>query len=302
MSNTHAPVPLVELEICQLDLKHAALRIADPQSVARLALALEAHGQGAPVVVVEPQSGSRPVVIDGFVRIGALRRLRVDTVWALMLPLGEQEALTWCYRQQQGRRPTALEEGWLVAQLHLVLEQSLALVAAGLERSTSWASRRLGLVRELPEFIQEQVRRGAVSPYAAMRTLLPLARTNAEAATRLARVSRDERLTTRELERLCAAWRAADGAQREQLLAKPRLYLRVSEHVGRHTTELAAPALVRDFDLLTSIARRARRTLCDVKQREQAGATEALLVAWPRVCGAFRELTEVVQEQSHAVP
>ena len=135
-----------------------------------------------------------------------------------------------------------------------------------------------------------------------MRSLLPLARTNAEAAMRLARVTRDERLTTRELGRLCAAWRAADGAQREQLLAKPRLYLRVGEHVERRATELAAPVLVRDFDLLTRVARRARRMLCDTQQRERAGATEALLVAWPRVCGAFRELTQIVEEQSLGSP
>jgi hypothetical protein len=293
-------IPIIDVELSRLDLKHTGLRISDPHEVTRLVIALEAQEQLAPVLVVGHQA--QPVLIQGFEQVVALRRLGRDTVRALVVPLTEQEALTWCYRQQQGRRPSAIEEGWLVQELHVGQGQPLAVIAIGLGRSTSWVSRRLGLVRELPDAVQEQIRRGAVSPHAAMRSLLPLARANGEAATKLARIARKEQLSTRELGRLCAAWRAGDSVQREELLAKPRLYLRLDEHVSQQTRQAEKPALVRDFELLTAVARRARRTLCDAQQREQAGAIEALLVVWPRVCGAFRELTQVVQEQTHVEP
>jgi hypothetical protein len=146
----HASVPLVELELSRLDRRFSSLRICEPREVKRLALALEAQGQVSPVLVIESDcKPARYILLDGFLRVAALQRLRLDTVRALVLPLVEVEALAWCYRQQQGRRATALEEGWLVHELHVHLRQPLAAVAAGLERSTSWVSRRLGLVRSL---------------------------------------------------------------------------------------------------------------------------------------------------------
>jgi hypothetical protein len=293
-----AVAPVIELELSRLDLRYRSLRISDPQGAVRLAAALGPEGQVAPVLAIQP--AATPILIDGFVRVAALRRLGRDTVPALLLLLTEGAALSFSYRQHQGRRPTALEEGWLVQELHEQQSQALGAVAAALERSTSWASRRLGLVRELPEPIQELVRSGAISAHGAMRSLLPLARANADAAVRLGTIARHERLTTRQLGRLCAAWRAGNAEQRKQLLAQPRLYLRLDEHVAAKTQQPELPALVRDFEAMQAIARRACRTLCDARKREKAGATEALLVVWPRTCGAFRELTQVVEEQTRA--
>ena len=192
-----AAVPILELELSRLDLRYGCLRIAEPQGARRLAASLGAEGEVAPVFVIQPVG--TPILVDGFVRVAALRRLGRDTVRAILLPFSEAEALSFRYLQHQGRRPTALEEGWLVQELHVGQRHALTAVATELERSTSWASRRLGLVRELPEPIQELVRGGGLSAHGAMRSLLPLARANAEAAVRLGTIARHEQLTTRQL-------------------------------------------------------------------------------------------------------
>ena len=296
---TATAAPQTTLELWQLDLKYAALRICDPHAVSALAASLERHGQLAPVLAIPTEP--KPILIDGFVRISALRRCGRDTVTVLLLPLSETEALTWSYRQRRGRRPTALEEGWLVETLLSDHEQSLPTIAARLERSTSWVSRRLGLVRELPSEIQERVRRGTLSAYAAMRSLLPLARTNVEGASQLAQIACQEQLTTRQLDRLCAAWRAATPDQRQQLLQHPRGYLQLDEHVSHQKAQRAArPTLVRDFETLAAITQRSTRVLCDASRRDQAGATEAMLVVWPRVASAFRRLAQAVEDHTHA--
>jgi len=290
--------PVVELELRQLDLSHADLRIVDSASQSRLVLSIEAQGQLLPVVVV--REGSRHVLVDGFARVRALRRLGKDTATALVLARSEAEAMLWCYRQQQGRRPTAIEEAWLVHELHTKQKQPLPQIAVGLSRSTSWVSRRLGLARTLPDTIQQLVRQGAISPHAAMRTLLPLARANGDAANDIARIAKTEQLSSRQVARLCAGWRASDNEQRKKLLAQPRLYLRLDEHLAdKQTSESELPTLVRDFETLTAIARRCSHLLRQPHRRVQAGAIEALLVGWPRVCRAFRELTQIVEEQSH---
>ena len=296
---TPTAAPQSELELWQLDLKYAALRISEPQAVSALAASLERHGQLAPVLAISGEP--KPILIDGFVRVSALRRCGIDTVTVLLLALSETEALTWSYRQRRGRRLTALEEGWLVETLLSEHDQSLPAIAARLERSTSWVSRRLGLVRELPHEIQERVRRGTLSAYAAMRSLLPLARTNAEGASQLAKLACKEQLTTRQLGRLCAAWRAATPEQRQQLLERPRGYLQLDEHVSQQRAQQEAkPALVRDFEALAAITQRSMRVLCDATRRDQAGATEAMLVVWPRVASAFRRLAHAVEEHTHA--
>jgi ParB/RepB/Spo0J family partition protein len=298
VSETFVDNPIVELELRQLDLSHAALRIVDSSSQSRLMVSIETQGQLLPVVVV--QQDQRHILIDGFARVRALRRLGKDTVLALVLGCNEADALLWCYRQGQGRRPTAIEEAWLVHELHSHQHQGLPEIAMGLSRSKSWVSRRLGLVRTLPETIQQLVRQGAVSPHAAMRTLLPLARANADAAHDIAAIAKTEQLSSRQLSRLCAAWRAGDAAQRQQLLAEPRLYLRLDEHLGeKQTAACELPALVRDFETLTAIARRCTHVLRHPERCAKAGAVEALLVGWPRVCRAFRELTHIVEEQTH---
>ena len=71
---------------------------------------------------------------------------------------------------------TALEVGWLLAELEQRFGYSLDELARRFDRSVSWVSRRLALVELLPEAIQQQVREGRVGAQAAMKFLVPVAR------------------------------------------------------------------------------------------------------------------------------
>ncbi|MEK7075038.1 MAG: chromosome partitioning protein ParB, partial [Patescibacteria group bacterium] len=79
----------------------------------------------------------------------------------------------------QGRRD-AFEEGWLVAELHRARGWSLGDIGIRLGRSKSWASRRLGLVETLPEWVAEEVSSGRIGAHAAASYLVPLTRGNGE--------------------------------------------------------------------------------------------------------------------------
>jgi ParB family transcriptional regulator, chromosome partitioning protein len=52
-------------------------------------------------------------------------------------------------------------------------------LAQRFDRTVSWVSRRLSLVRTLPEAIQQHVHDGHLVAHAAMKYLVPLARANA---------------------------------------------------------------------------------------------------------------------------
>src|SRR5207237_537698 len=108
----------MDLELHQLDLRHEALRIADPASEARLAASIVAHGQLSPVwVVADADRDGQFIVVDGFRRVRALRVLHRDTVAAVASPLDQTAALIHVYRIASGRPRTALEDAWLIEEL-----------------------------------------------------------------------------------------------------------------------------------------------------------------------------------------
>ena len=84
----------MELEYHQLDLRYEALRLRRRERERRLLADLSERGQQVPVVVVGLEGeAQRYVLIDGFARTRALRRLGSDTVRATVWELCEPEAL-----------------------------------------------------------------------------------------------------------------------------------------------------------------------------------------------------------------
>ena len=231
---------VMQIEWHQIELKYARLRIVDARFQARLLASLVTDGQQRPVLVVESHettSERRYVLIDGYVRVAALRRLGRDTVEATVLPTGEVEALLFAHRLD-GQRPRAvLEEAWLLRELVEGHARTQALLAQELGRTRSWVSRRLALVRVLPDAVQEAVRTGHIPAHSAMKYLVPLARANTAGAIELVERLGKAPVTVRQLERLYQAWRAGDAAQRQRILAEPRLFLKTIEELERHDGE-----------------------------------------------------------------
>jgi hypothetical protein len=70
-----------EIEIAQLHLRYAHTRIEWPQRVLALASSIERFGQILPVIVLREGFNSF-VLIDGYLRVKALKRCLRDTVMA----------------------------------------------------------------------------------------------------------------------------------------------------------------------------------------------------------------------------
>jgi len=289
-----------QLELWQLDLRYAPLRIVHRDQQRQLTASILEHGQKTPLMVVASEETDRYVLIDGHRRVSALRALGRDTATALVMQMGEAQALVVSYRLDSCRRRTVFEEGWLVRELVETLDMTLDAVTVELGRSKSWVSRRLGLVRALPESVQQLVRSGRLSPHTAMSALVPLSRGNAEAARQIAEVTTREKLSSRQAAALCRAWSAANDAQRKQLLERPAQYLRLEEAVAsapRRKAPSEQPTLVRDFEVLASVSRRAEGLLRGYSGEGEAalGEAEALIVAWPRAREAFSALSRQVE-------
>jgi len=176
--------------------------------------------------VAMSEQPDRYLVIDGYQRLAALQQLGRDTVEALVWPLSEAEALVLDRSLRMAERETALEEGWLLAELERRFGYGLEELARRFDRSLSWVSRRLALVELLPQSVQQQVRSGAITAHVAMKYLVPVARSRPQDCLRMAEALATHRFTSREAAQLYAAWRDAAPAIRQRILEQPQLFLK----------------------------------------------------------------------------
>ena len=248
----------IELELPQLDLRYETLRSRAPEREKKLLASLAQHGQQTPIVVVAGESDRR-VVVDGYKRVRALKQLRQDTVQAMFweLPLVEALLLERLMRSSESDGP--LEQGWLLRELHARFALSHEELARRFDKSQSWVSRRLSLVEELPEEIQERVRRGDLCAHAAMKYLVPMARAKKADALRLVAALKGQRPSSRQVGALYGAWLSGNEKTRELLLADPCLFLRALAEARRTQTVEKSPAeqLLSELGALGGISRRA---------------------------------------------
>jgi len=247
----------VEVELHQLTLRYERLRKRHPLAERALVSSLAEIGQQLPIVVVG--QGERFVLIDGYKRVRALRCLARDTARATCWQVEEVEALLL----ERGLRcgsEDALDQGWLLAELQERFGFSLEQLALRFERSRSWVSERLALIQALPNSIQEQVRTGILSAHAAMKYLVPWARTDAQAAVQLATAITPLKPTSRQVGALYQGWQAGTARTRELILLSPKVYLQ-AQAVKAPAPPSVTQRFLQDLSALGGIARRAHRTL-----------------------------------------
>jgi ParB family transcriptional regulator, chromosome partitioning protein len=252
----------VELEFHQLELRYERLRVRQPARERRLLASLADAGQQMPIVVVT--GGSTYVVVDGHKRVRCLRRLQRDTVAAVVWEMAEAEALIFRHLLHTDATDSAFEQGWLMRTLHEQHGLALDALARRFDRSVSWVSRRLSLVRTLPEVVQQHVQDGRLAAHAAMKYLVPLARANVTACGRFVEAIASHRFSTRQIGQLYRIYLTGPDATRELVLTDPFLVLRVTDDTpqARLRPEASAPeALITDLHMLGAVARRAHRRL-----------------------------------------
>jgi ParB/RepB/Spo0J family partition protein len=257
MAEVSDPGGALQVELHQLTLRYAHLRKRHPRQERALLSSLAEIDQQLPIVVVS--EAERFVLIDGYKRVRALKRLARDSVRATCWQIAEVDALLLERSLRRGTED-ALDQGWLLAELQERFQCSLEELARRFEHSKSWVSGRLALLQTLPAPIQEQVREGSLSAHAAMKYLVPLARTDAQAAQQLAAALTRLAPTTREVGALYAAWQSGTQRTRELIVHSPQIYLQ-AQAAQTAPPPSATQRFLQDLGALGGIARRAHRAL-----------------------------------------
>jgi ParB family transcriptional regulator, chromosome partitioning protein len=257
----------MQLEFHQLDRRWEHLRVRHPARQRRLLASLAEAGQQTPIVVVAVEDqADRYVVIDGYKRISALEQLGRDTVEAVVWPMSEAAAVLLDRSMRLSEHETALEMGWLLAELEQRFNYGLDELARRFDRSVSWVSRRLALVEVLPEAIQQQVREGKVLAQVALKFLVPVARQSLEDCQRMAAIFVEYHCDTRDAGLLYGAWRKGSPAIRKRILAEPGLFFKAQRQEKIPLTPGAE--LLRDLEMVMAIVNRAQRRLAGTAATE----------------------------------
>jgi ParB family transcriptional regulator, chromosome partitioning protein len=254
----------VEVDLGNLDLRYAHTRVAKPKLLDMLTTSIERYGQITPVFIIPEQS--RFVLIDGYVRVGAIKRLGRDTIIADVHEIPEQGALFHLLGESGQRQWEAVEQAWIIRDLKERFGCSLREIARGIGYDASWVTRRLSLIDGLPDEVLKTVSTGHVSTYAATRILVPLARANRGHAEKLVAHLAHSPLSTRELSELFKHYEASNKQIRERMISDPSLFLKVRKSREDKTSVEALQqgpegAWVKDWEIIKSVTRRLTRLL-----------------------------------------
>ena len=290
----------LESDLHRLELRFASLRLRQPRLVERLARSIEQNGQLVPVVAVAEQA-EQWVLVDGYLRIEALRRLARDTASVELWDCPLAHALLIVLVRVQGRTWEAIEEGALIRELMTRFDLSQREVARQTGRDVSWVNRRLSLVQNLPEALFTAICRGELSTWAATRVLAPLARANNNHAQTLLTALQRDPLSTRELHTWYQHYQKANRLKRERMLAQPRLFCQALQAQARDqaASELRAGpegAWLAELKRLTQRLRGLHRQLPLVLASLEA---RALQQAWGEMKTLFQDLDQTLARYTY---
>jgi ParB/RepB/Spo0J family partition protein len=293
----------MKLEFHQLDRRYEHLRSQDRRGQQRLLASLAASGQQTPIVVVRLEDQpNRYQVIDGYKRIAALEKLGRDTVEAAVWDMSESDALVLDRSMRLSEKENALEQGWLLVELEQRFGYSLEDLARRFDRSVSWVSRRLALVEQLPETVQQRVRAGEISAHVAMKYLAPVARANLADCGRMAEAFSKYKFSSRQAGELYAAWRDASSSMRQRILDSPQLFLKAHQEISPPPGS-AAEELLRDLTMVVAITARASRRLARASPLMSPAELES---AQRKIECAAKDLTRlgerIEREKTYAEP
>src|SRR5262245_4875477 len=299
----------LEVDLHLLELRFAGARLIEPQAVEKLVRAIERNGQIVPCIVAAAspdtsgtESTERLVLIDGYRRVAALRRLGRDRAFVERWPCDLTEAVLGVLARTQSRPFAAIEEALLLRELTQGLGVSQREAARRCARDGSWVNRRLQLLASLPEAALSAVREGRLSSWAAARVIAPLARANAAHADRLLHAQGQAQLSTRDLRQWFEHYQKARRSIRERMVDHPRLFVQaLNERAEERSSERLrnGPEGECEADLW-----RINELICRVRKRLSmlCPISAELVTALTRAQGNFEGLQDDVKRYSEHDP
>jgi ParB family chromosome partitioning protein len=221
---------LMTLEHHCLETPYVQCRLPRKQYLQKLTQSIEQNGQLVPVILV-PKTTQKWILMDGHLRVKALKNLGQDLIQSEIWDCDVSEALLMLLKEHASSPLEIIEEALLLQTLCAQQGLSQNDIALRLGRDKSWVSRRLSFINVLPEPVIQAVLLGKVSLWVATRVLAPLARANAYHVQQLLDYLLKESLSTREVQCFYEYYQRANLPERTKMLQDPGLFLKAQQFI-----------------------------------------------------------------------
>lgn len=217
------------IEVRYLEQPFAALRQRKLSAYMKLMESLQQEEDQLVPVIVVPGQEQHWILIDGYLRVGALKKLGVDTVAAEIWSCDTATALLFLMIGTQQRPWEAIEQGQLLEILNKEYGISQVEIAKGIGRDVSWVNRRLALVQDISSNGFRAYSESKISKWALTRVIQPLARANSEHADRLIEYLYHTKQSTRSLEKYFNHYQRSNQKTRQKIVENPELFFKILE-------------------------------------------------------------------------
>jgi ParB-like chromosome segregation protein Spo0J len=292
-------IDIREIEIAQIDLRYANSRIYGKEAILSLAHSIECHGQIIPVITIP--EGPCFVLIDGYLRVFAIKRCGQDMVLAEIWSCEENEALIQVLARIRGRKWQAIEEAMLIRELKERHSLSQARIAHLMGCNQSWVARRLAIIDCLSDEILDLVRKGLISTWTAARVLASMARAIPDHAHILAERLAKNPISTRDLTEFYRHYQESNRKKRERMVRDPGLFikaLRASREKGQAEVLKGGPEgkYLKDLQIVRHILSRLRRQVPTIIYSGQSNLDRrVLLTAFEETQKSFMSLEQDIR-------
>ena len=217
----------LEYHCIELTLSH--IRIAAPLQLSKLVSSIDACGQVTPVIVVPAATPNRFTLMDGYLRIQALQKLKKDVVKAEIWKCSEADALLSLLANHSERHWEAFEEASALRELQTRYQLSQEQISSQIGRTQSWISRRLALLAVLPDHLIHAVTKGNISVWTAHRVLVPMARAIPLHAEHLLNYLNKNPHGTREIAGFFKHYQKTNQVSRQNMVMQPELFFKAKQ-------------------------------------------------------------------------
>jgi ParB/RepB/Spo0J family partition protein len=150
---------LLELKTLDTSLEHTRTRNSTTER--NLLASITEHDIMDPIQVVSCEKNSTYVILDGFKRYRCALKLKLSTVPAELIANDPVQGILIFIRRQQNTGLNILDQAALVEELHIKYHLSIYDIAVKLDRSPSWVSLRLGMLKDLSPLVKRKIMSGA---------------------------------------------------------------------------------------------------------------------------------------------
>jgi ParB/RepB/Spo0J family partition protein len=259
---------MIEVETRYISKKYESFRLKDKNREKYLLGSIQESGILKPLQCVK-QEDETYILLDGYKRLRCSLKLKLNYVPVVCVGIDEAESILYIIRLSNEKTLNVLEQARFVDELNNRFGLSVSEIARRLECSPAWVCVRLGILKEMSDFVRQEIFAGRFPVRSYMYNLRPFTRVNKTSEKMIdafVKVVSGKGLSVRNIERLAYGYFRGGERVRAQIekgdisWALKQMNYQNSHYISPELSD-AESNFIRDLELVQKYMSRIRHYL-----------------------------------------